>query len=366
MSHCRPCPQSPAPAFDLQRLDTFLRAHLPGLRGDMQLQAIGGGQSNPTFFLSYGERHMVLRKKPAGQVLPSAHAVDREYRVMQALADTALPVPPMVLFHAEPDVIGTPFYLMERVPGRVFLHNDLPGMEARERRAIYLAMADTLATLHAVDWQAVGLAQFGRTQAYFERQLNRFSRQWALSRTRPNPALDALLDWLPQHIPPGDDVALTHGDFKLNNLLFHPSEPRVVAVLDWELSTLGHPLADVAFNTVAWRTLPQEYGGIRGLDLAALGIPGESEYLQHYYRRTGRHQAHRQATGFHWAFALMRWAVIFEGIAARAAQGNAVDVNAAQVGALGTALAQRGLEAIEGPAPGPIRAPGATPIATPL
>jgi len=345
-----PSSPSTAPAFDVQRLDGFLRERLPGLTGSMQLQAIGGGQSNPTFFLSYGARQMVLRKKPAGDVLPSAHAVDREYRVMQALAATDLPVPPVILYHADPALIGTPFYLMERVEGRVFNANDLPGMAPAERRAIYFAMADTLATLHAVDWRGVGLADFGRPGAYFERQLRRWGQQWELSRIRPNPAIDALLEWLPAHIPPGDEMALTHGDFKLNNLLFHPTEPRVVAVLDWELATLGHPLADVAFNTVAWRTLPEEFGGIRGLDLAALGIPSESEYLQHYYRRAGRHDPQQQATAFHWAFALMRWAVIFEGIAARAARGNAVDANAAQIGSLGLALAQRGLEALESPA----------------
>lgn len=348
MSTSNTSPQPPL-AFDPARLDAFVREHLPGLQGNMQLQAIGGGQSNPTFFVSYANRRMVLRKKPVGEVLPSAHAVDREYRVMKALATTALPVPPVLLYHAQDDVVGTPFYLMERVEGRVFTENHLPGMASNERRDIYLAMADTLATLHGVDWRAAGLEGFGREGGYFERQLRRWQQQWELSRTRDNPAIDELFAWLPEHMPGDDETTLTHGDFKLNNLLFHPTEQRVVAVLDWELSTLGHPLADVAFNTVAWRTLPQEFGGIRGLDLQALGIPSEAQYLAHYYRRAGRTRPEQQATPFHWAFALMRWAVIFEGIAARAARGNAVADNAAEIGALSVALAQRGLEAIDTP-----------------
>ena len=338
-------------AFDPQRLDRFLRAQLPGLNGSMQLQAIGGGQSNPTFFVSYGERHLVLRKKPDGEVLPSAHAVDREYRVMQALAHSTVPVPQMLLFHGDSDVLGTPFYVMERVAGRVFDANDLPGLAPAERRAIYLAMADTLARLHALDWRAAGLAGFGREGGYFERQLQRWQKQWDLSRMQANPAIDELLVWLKAHVPVDDETTLTHGDFKLNNLLFHPTEPRVAAVLDWELSTLGHPLADVAFNTVAWRTLPEEFGGLRGLDLAQLGIPTEQEYLAYYYERAGRTRPEQQATPFHWAFAFMRWAVIFEGIAARAARGNAIASNAAAVGAIGGALAQRGLEAMRSAMP---------------
>ncbi len=339
-------PEAGAASFDLIALDKFLRGAIPDLRGGMRVEKVGGGQSNPTFFVSFDDRRLVLRKKPAGDVLPSAHAVDREFRVMKALADTALPVPPVVLFHAGDDVIGTPFYLMERVEGRVFTDNSLPGMAPAERRAIYLAMADTLAVLHAVDWRAAGLADFGRPGGYFHRQLRRWQQQWELSRTGENAAIDELLAWLPKHVPQDEETTLTHGDFKLNNLLFHPTQPHVVAVLDWELSTLGHPLADVAFNTVTWRTLPQEFGGIRGLDLAALGIPDEQEYLAHYYRRSGRTDPGQQATPFHWAFALMRWAVIFEGIAARAARGNAVAEDAAEVGALGVALARRGLEAI--------------------
>lgn len=328
------------------RLDAFLRTQLPLLTGPMRLQAIGGGQSNPTFFVDFDNRRMVLRKKPEGEVLPSAHAVDREYRVMSALAASGLPVPPTVLYHADPTVVGTPFYLMDRVEGRVFADNALPGMEPAERRAIYLAMAETMARLHQVDWRAAGLADFGKEGQFFQRQLRRWTQQWALSKTRENPAIDELIGWLGAHMPDDDTTTIAHGDFKLNNLMFHPTEPRVVAVLDWELSTLGHPLADVAFNTVPWRTLPTEFGGIRGLDLAALGIPTEQDYLAHYYRAARRSE---QAEPFHWAFAFMRWAVIFEGIAARAQRGNAVADNAAEVGALSIAMARRGIEAINTP-----------------
>jgi aminoglycoside phosphotransferase (APT) family kinase protein len=236
---------------------------------------------------------------------------------------------------------------MDRVEGRVFADNALPGMEPAERRAIYLAMAETLARLHQIDWRAAGLADFGKEGQFFQRQLRRWTQQWALSKTRENPAIDELIAWLGAHMPDDDTTTIAHGDFKLNNLMFHPTEPRVVAVLDWELSTLGHPLADVAFNTVPWRTLPTEFGGIRGLDLAALGIPTELDYLAHYHRAFGRGE---QPKPFHWAFAFMRWAVIFEGIAARAQRGNAVADNAAEVGALSIAMARRGLEAIHTPA----------------
>lgn len=333
------------PAF-APSLEAFLRQQLTGLTGPMRLQAIGGGQSNPTFFVDFDNRRMVLRKKPEGEVLPSAHAVDREYRVMRALAGTGLPVPPTVLYHAGDEVIGTPFYLMDRVEGRVFADNALPGMAPAERRAIYLAMAEAMARLHQVDWRAAGLGDFGKPGQFFQRQLRRWTQQWALSKTRENPAIDELIAWLGAHLPDDDTTTLAHGDFKLNNLMFHPTEPRVVAVLDWELSTLGHPLADVAFNTVPWRTLPTEFGGIRGLDLEALGIPVERDYLAHYHRAAGRGE---QAGPFHWAFAFMRWAVIFEGIAARAQRGNAVADNAAEVGALSVAMARRGLEAIDTP-----------------
>ena len=331
--------------FEPHLLQQFLQARVPGLDGPMRLERIGGGQSNPTYFVSFDNRALVLRKQPASSLLPSAHAVDREYRIMQALATTDLPVPRMVLFHEGREVVGTPFYVMERLEGRIFPDCSLPGMAPCERQAIYMAMAETMAMLHQVDWSAIGLADYGRSGSYFSRQIARWTRQWAMSRTREDADIDRLAAWLQAHIPDESETTISHGDFRLGNLMFHPTEPRVVGVLDWELSTLGHPLADVAFNCMAWRTLPSEYGGIRGLDLAALGIPSEAQYLQHYYRCSGRRDG---VTAFHFAFALFRMAVIFEGIAARAASGNAAGANAAEVGGLSAAFARRAVEFMDG------------------
>ncbi|MEO8488045.1 MAG: phosphotransferase family protein, partial [Betaproteobacteria bacterium] len=290
-----------AAGFDAARLDAFLRGAVPGLTGPMRLARIGGGQSNPTFFVDFDERALVLRKQPGGELLPSAHAVDREFRVMRALASSEVPVPRTVLFHAGRDVVGTPFYLMEKIVGRVFATHALPGVAPDERLAMYASMARTLAALHRVDPDASGLADFGRPGNYFARQVARWSKQWAASRTRANPALDRLIAWLPDHIPPGDEIAICHGDYRIGNLMFDPVEPRVVAVLDWELSTLGHPLADMGFNAMAWHTRPDEYGGVHGLDLAALGIPTLDAYEALYVEASGR--ADRIAP-FHVAFAL--------------------------------------------------------------
>jgi aminoglycoside phosphotransferase (APT) family kinase protein len=323
---------------------------MPRLEGPMSLTRITGGQSNPTYFVDFANRGFVLRKQPPGPLLPSAHAIDREYRVMDALAAVDVPVPRMILYHAGSDVVGTPFYLMERVQGRVFASYALDGCTPPERRAMYDAMAETLAKLHRVQPDVVGLGDFGKPGNYFARQVARWTRQWQHSRTRDNRWLDRLIEWLPAHVPPGDEVAIVHGDFRMGNLMFDPEQPRVVAVLDWELATLGHPLADVAFNAMAWRSLPSEYGGILGLDLAALGIPDERTYLDRYHALSGHSE---RLAPFHFAFAMFRFAVIFEGIAARAALGNAAAANAAEVGKLGLAFARRGVEALEGRAPDP-------------
>lgn len=332
-----------AAGFDAARLDAFLRGAVSGLSGEMHLARIGGGQSNPTFYVDFDDRALVLRKQPPGDLLPSAHAIDREYKVMRALASTGVPVPRVVLFHAERDVVGTPFYLMERLAGRVFAAHALPGLDPAERTAMYRSMAETLASLHRVDPAAVGLADYGRPGNYFARQVARWSKQWEASRTRANPALDRLIAWLPAHLPEGEEVAICHGDFRIGNLMFEPVEPRVVGVLDWELSTLGHPLADLGFNAMAWHTRPDEYGGIRGLDLDPLGIPSLEDYVAHYLRAAGRDDG---IAPFHVAFALFRFAVIFEGIAARAAAGNAASDDAAETGKLASAFARRAAELV--------------------
>jgi aminoglycoside phosphotransferase (APT) family kinase protein len=324
------------------RLDAFLRREIAGLQGAMALERISGGQSNPTFFVSYDNRRLVLRKRPA-DALPSAHAIDREFRVMQSLHGSAVPVPEVLLYHEGADILDSAFYVMERIEGRVFADCALPGVAPAERTAMYFAMADTLADLHQVDWQAVGLAGYGKPGNYFERQIARWSRQWELSKRRDLSDITHLLAWLPANVPGSEVTAISHGDFRIGNLIFHPTEPRVVGVLDWELSTLGHPLADLAYSALAWRLLPQEYMGMRGADLASLGIPSEQQYLQRYYQRIG--EAAR-VTPFHYAFALFRLAVIFEGIAARAQAGQASSANAAEVGELSVDFARRAIEAI--------------------
>jgi aminoglycoside phosphotransferase (APT) family kinase protein len=332
-----------APEFDADRLDAYLRERIPGLGGPMRVDRISGGQSNPTFFISYPERRLVLRKQPPGPLLPSAHAVDREYRVLTALRGTGVPVPETVLFCDDRSVAGTPFYIMERLDGRVFEDASLPGIAPEERGEMYRSLAQTLAALHNVDPMAIGLGDFGKPTDYFARQIARWGRQWEMSRTRDNPTVEGLREWLAANIPPEQATSIVHGDYRVGNVMFHPIEPRVIAILDWELSTLGHPLADLAHSCIAWHSRPGEYGGLLGLDLAKLGIPERPEYEQAYYDAAVH--PFRLAT-FHMAFVLFRFALIFEGIAARARAGSAAAANAADVGYLSGVFSQHAADLV--------------------
>jgi aminoglycoside phosphotransferase (APT) family kinase protein len=336
------------PVREAHRFDT---TRLAALLGDgtgerlVELRQMRGGQSNPTFLIVTDRGEYVLRKQPPGELLPSAHAVDREYRVIKALEQTDVPVPKAVLFCADRDVIGTPFYLMERLRGRIFWEPTLPELAREDRAGIYDGMVDALAKLHLADWQGIGLSDFGRPGNYFARQIGRWSKQWESSRTRDNPAIDRLVEWLPQHTPDSDETAICHGDFRLDNMIFHATEPRVIGILDWELSTLGHPLADLAYNCLPYINPPEAFRGMRGLDLAALGIPSQDTYLAMYQRRTGRTDT---ITPFHLAFSLFRIAVILEGVIARGKQGNASSGDATSHGERATLLAERGWEIARG------------------
>jgi len=326
--------------FSLIALSRYLREQGLANCERLSVSPLSGGQSNPTFLLEADGLRCVLRKKPPGVLQASAHAIDREYRVMAALQGSAVPVPRMLAYCEDSAVVGTPFYLMEFVDGRVLVDQSLTGMAPAERGAIYREMNRVIAALHAVDVAAVGLSDHGRPGNYFERQIARWSRQCRES-TLPLPeAMHRLMDWLPEHIPPGDETTLVHGDYRLDNLVLHPTEPRVIAVLDWELSTLGHPLADFAYQCMAWRIPPTLWRGIAGLELAALGIPGEAEYVALYEAATGR------CVTAHWdfllAYNLFRMAAILHGIAQRAADGNATATDAVQTGAKAGPLAELG------------------------
>jgi aminoglycoside phosphotransferase (APT) family kinase protein len=324
-----------APEFDPAALAAYLRAVLP-LEGEMRLERISGGQSNPTFFVSFDNRRLVLRKRPPGKLLPSAHAIDREFRVISALAGTGVPVPPALHFCADTSIIGTDFYLMERLEGRVFEDCALPGVSPDERAAMMHDVAQTLAKLHGVNPESVGLNDFGRPHGYFSRQVKRWSEQWQQVRTREDANIEALIRWLPDAIPPDETASIVHGDFRIGNLMFHPVEPHVIAILDWELCTLGHPMADLAHCAMAWRSKPEEYGGVLGLALETLGLPTLEAFVADY-EAAATHGAHLQP--FHMAFALFRWSMIFEGIAARAKSGSAAAGNAHEVGQLAAVFA---------------------------
>jgi len=327
--------------IDLRKLGMYLMTQGLTRTSEVQLTPMSGGQSNPTYVLASGELRLVLRTKPPGQLLASAHAIDREFRVMQALSGTDVPVPQMVAYCADTACLGREFYLMELVAGRVFVDQSLPECSRAERGAIYEEMSRVIAALHAVDCHAVGLADFGKPGNYFGRQIARWSRQCREARQPVGAAMRNLMDWLPEHIPPGDDeTTLVHGDYRLDNLIFHPTEPRVVAVLDWELSTRGHPLADLSYQCMSWHIPSTLWRGVADRDLQALGIPDEAAYVRAYERRTGREAAAHW--DFYMAYNLFRMAAILHGIAERAASGSAAAADAVETGRKAEPLAQLG------------------------
>jgi aminoglycoside phosphotransferase (APT) family kinase protein len=341
-------PVAAAHAFDVDALERYLRANVDGFEGPIDIEQFKGGQSNPTFVLDTPAKSYVLRRKPPGQLLPSAHAVDREYRVISALADSGVPVPRTYVLCTDEGVIGSMFYVMERVDGRVLWDPLLPGMETAERQAIFDEMNRVIAALHGVDPAAIGLADYGKPGNYFARQIDRWTRQYKASATEPCEPMDRLMEWLPGNIPAGDRTAIVHGDFRLDNMIFHPTEPRVLAVLDWELSTLGHPMADFAYHMMAWRLAPHEFRGIRGADIAALGIPSEAEYLDRYLRRVGATQAPSAAEwNFYMAYNMFRMAGILQGVKARALAGNAASTQALEAGSRASPMAELGWQQVE-------------------
>jgi len=335
-------------AFDTQALTHWLAQHVPDFAGPLTVEMFKGGQSNPTYKLLTPTCSYVMRAKPGpvAKLLPSAHAIEREYRIMQALADTDVPVPRMFALCADEAIIGRAFYVMECMEGRVLWDQSLPGMQPTERAAYYDAMNRVIAALHSVDFAARGLADYGRPGNYFERQIGRWSKQYAASITQPIAEMDQLIAWLPEHMPTSarDEarVAIVHGDFRLDNLMFHPHEPRVIAVLDWELSTLGHPLADFSYHCMSWHIPSTLTRGIAGLDWAALGIPQERDYIRSYCARVGITdvQALHADWNFYLAYNLFRLAAILQGIAKRVEDGTAASAGAAAAAAAARPLAE--------------------------
>lgn len=318
--------------FDLSALEAWMQKHVAGFSGHIELERYQGGQSNPTFLLRSAGQRYVLRSKPApaAKLLPSAHAIEREFKVISALAGTGVPVPQVHALCEDEGVIGRAFFIMECMEGRVFWDPVLPGMSSAERSDIYDDMNRVLATLHSVDYGAHGLAGFGRTGGYLPRQIARWSKQYRASETGQIEAMDRLIEWLPENIPASEETTLVHGDYRIDNLIFHPSEPRVIAVVDWELSTLGHPLADFAYHCMSRHVPRERFRGMGGIDLQALGIPGEDEYIEAYCRRTGRSQI--ADWDFYLAYNMFRMAAILQGIMKRNVDGIAASHEAQQVG----------------------------------
>ncbi|MEP7157397.1 MAG: phosphotransferase [Betaproteobacteria bacterium] len=337
--------------FDAGALETWMTANVDGFVGPMSVEQFKGGQSNPTFKLITPSQIYVMRSKPgpAAKLLPSAHAIEREFRVMAALGNTSMltdiPVARMYALCEDESVIGRAFFIMEFVAGRVLWNPALPGKTKEERAAIFDEMNGVIAALHQVDYKSIGLEEFGKAGNYFERQIARWTKQYRASETEKIEAMDKLIEWLPQHIPPDEEVAIVHGDYRMDNLIFHHTEPRVLAILDWELSTLGHPLADFAYHCMAWHVPPSAFRGVAGLDLAELGIPDFKTYVAKYCERTGR--AGIENFEYYLAYNLFRMAGILQGIMKRVVDGTAASEQAVAMGKAARPMAELGWKVAE-------------------
>ena len=336
-------------AFDEAALAAWMRVHVDGFAGPLSVEQFKGGQSNPTYKLITPGRSYVLRRKPPGQLVKGAHAVEREAKVLTALGGAGFPVAHIYGLCTDDSVIGTWFYVMEMVEGRIFWDATFPEVPDADRPAYFDAMNATIAHLHGIDHVAAGLGDYGRPGNYFERQIARWSRQYVEDGDAGrDPAMDNLIEWLPGNIPPGDETSVVHGDFRCDNMIFHPTEPRVLAVLDWELSTLGHPLADFAYHTMMYRMPPYIVAGLAGADLTALNIPSETEYVAAYCARAGRDGI--AAYDFYIAFNFFRMAAIFHGIKGRVIRGTAASAKATERAKLFPELAALALEQANGAA----------------
>jgi aminoglycoside phosphotransferase (APT) family kinase protein len=330
--------------FDERNLSDYLARHIEGFAGPISVRQFRGGQSNPTYELTTPARKYVLRRKPPGKLLPSAHAVDREYRIIAALHPTGYPVAKPYVLCEDESVIGTSFYVMDCVEGRIFWGPLLPGFSREERSAIYDAMNATIARLHLLDYEKLGLYDFGKPGNYIGRQVARWSKQYRASETEKIDEMDRLIDWLPQHMPPEERTSIVHGDFRLDNMILHPTRPEILAVLDWELSTIGDPLADFTYHMMQWQMPPgiatSGAGSLMEVDLKALGIPGMDEYIAMYCRRTGRTRTPN--TDYYAAYNFFRLAGILQGIVGRVRDGTAASENAARNASAVRPLAERG------------------------
>ncbi len=337
---------------DLDALSAYMHAHVPGFQGDLQIEQFKGGQSNPTFKLVSGSQRYVLRTKPApaAKLLPSAHAIEREFRVMDALSKAGFPAAKQYALCEDESVIGRAFYIMEFVDGRVLWDQSLPGMSNEDRAAHYDEMNRVIAQLHSLDYQAVGLKTFGKPGNYFQRQIDRWIRQYKAAETEPIPAMEHLIDWLPKHIPEGEITTIVHGDYRLDNMIFHPTEPKILAVLDWELSTLGHPLADFSYHCMSWHIEPGLFRGVGGLDLKSLGIPGKDEYIARYSERTGI-PVNKEDFRFYLAYNMFRMAGILQGIMKRYQDGTAASEQALKSGQAAKPMAIMGWDYASGARP---------------